>query len=167
MAVALRVVMNLAEGLVSMPVWKESKASVCKYFNFELDATCWSCCLFAGSRWPQMSPDGPRRPQTAPQMGSDSPKWPPRSLRGAPDTRSGCGLMNIDILYRYAYSIGCKIRIELLLPIYMTTNEYINYVLPSNSKQLLEPIPGLITTLCGQIKRRGSSREATTANHSC
>ena len=37
MAVTLRVVMNLAEGLVSMPVLKESKGPVWKYFNFELD----------------------------------------------------------------------------------------------------------------------------------
>ena len=29
--------MNLAEGLVSMPVVKESKGRVWKYFNFELD----------------------------------------------------------------------------------------------------------------------------------
>ena len=37
MALTLRVVMNLAEGLVSMPVLKESKEPVWKYFNFELD----------------------------------------------------------------------------------------------------------------------------------
>jgi len=63
-----------------------------------------------------MSPDGPRLPQTAPRQAQTVPNGP----RGAPDTRSGCGLMNIDILYRYAYSITCKIQIELLLPIYMT-----------------------------------------------
>ena len=28
--------------------------------------------------------------------------------------------MNIDILYRYANKVSCKIRIELLLSIYMT-----------------------------------------------
>ena len=40
MVATLRVVMNLVEGLVSMPDLKESKGPVWKYFNFELDATC-------------------------------------------------------------------------------------------------------------------------------
>jgi len=66
--------------------------------------------------WLQMAPNEPRRAKMAPRRAQTVPNGP----RGAPDTRSGCGLMNIDILYRYAYSISCKIRIELLLPIYMT-----------------------------------------------
>ena len=39
-------------------------------------------------------------------------------------TRTGCGLIivNIDILYRCANKVSCKIRIELLLPIYMTNS---------------------------------------------
>ena len=115
MAVTLCVVMNLAEGLVSMPVLKESKGPVWKYFNFELDESGRPVdrvvCLPApdGPKWAQTGQDGPRRAQTV-----------PTGPRGAPDTRSWCGLMNIDILYRYAYSISCKIWIELLLPIYMT-----------------------------------------------
>ena len=39
-------------------------------------------------------------------------------------TRTRCGLMNIDILYRYANTISCKILIELLLPIYITSIHY-------------------------------------------
>ena len=115
MAVTLHVVMNLAEDLVSMPVLKESKGPMWKYFNFELDESGRPVdhvvCLPApdGPKWAQTGQDGPRRAQTV-----------PNGPRGDPDTRSGCGLMNIDILYQYDYEISCKIRIELLLPIYMT-----------------------------------------------
>ena len=38
-------------------------------------------------------------------------------------TRTRCGLMNIDILYLYANTISCKI--ELLLPIYITSRHVI------------------------------------------
>ena len=62
----------------------------------------------------QMAPNEPSRAKTAPDSSQTF-------HRGALDTRSGCGLMNIDILCRYAYSISCKIRIELLLPVYTTT----------------------------------------------
>ena len=38
-------------------------------------------------------------------------------------TRTGCGLIivNIDIFYQCANKVSCEIRIELLLPIYMTS----------------------------------------------
>ena len=101
----VHVVMNLAEGMVSMP---ESNGPVRKYFSFELPKSGRPVVLFVCRL--QMAPNEPRWAQTV-----------PNGPRGAPDTRSGCGLMTIDILYGYAYSISCKIRIELLLPIYMTS----------------------------------------------
>jgi len=76
-------------------VLKESKGLVWKYFNFELDESGQPFNRIVC--WP--APHGPKWVQTAPRCP-----------------------MNIDILYRYAYSISCKIQIELLLPIYMTTN---------------------------------------------
>jgi len=100
------VVMNLAEGMVSMP---ESKGPVRKYFSFELYLRADNLWIVLFVCRLQMAPNEPRQAQTV-----------PNGPRGAPDTRSGCSLMNIDILYQYAYSISCKIRIELLLPIYMT-----------------------------------------------
>jgi len=108
----VHVVMNLAEGLVFMP---ESMGPVRKYFSFELylradDLLDRVVCLPA--------PDGPKWAQTAPRWAQTVPNGP----GGVSDTSSGCSLMNIDILYRYDYSISCKIRIELLLPIYMTTD---------------------------------------------
>ena len=104
----VRVVMNLAEGLVLC----RSQRGPCRStlaLNY-LRADDLLMVLFVCR--PQMAPNEPRRAQTV-----------PTGPRGAPDTRSWCGLMNIDILYRYAYSVSCKIRIELLLPIYMTNSD--------------------------------------------
>ena len=64
--------MNLAEGLVSMPVVKESNGRVWKYFNFELDESERPVdrvvCLPApdGPKWAQTGQDSPRRVKTAP-----------------------------------------------------------------------------------------------------
>jgi len=67
----------------------------------------------------RVAPNEPRQAKMAPdgsQTGSDSPKWPQRSPRYKKQM-----LFNE---YRYAYSITCKIRIELLLPIYMSRSQH-------------------------------------------
>ena len=48
--------MNLADGLVSMPVLKKSKGPVWKYFNFELDESGQSVGRVVGL----LAPDGPK-----------------------------------------------------------------------------------------------------------
>ena len=148
----VRVVMNLAEGLVLC----RSQRGPCRStlaLNY-LRADDLLMVLFVCR--PQMAPNEPRRAQTV-----------PNGPRGAP--RNKWMWFNE---YRYIVSICLFNRLQdtdwaSIANLHDYKWIYINYVLPSNSKQLLEPIPGLITTLCGQIKRRGSSREATTANHSC
>ena len=79
MALTLHVVMNLTEGLVSMPVLKESKEPVWKYFNFELDESERPLIVLFVCRL-QMAQNEPRRAKTAPdgfrqsQMAPEEPQ---------------------------------------------------------------------------------------------